>query len=49
MKKMLNTLLHPSKTKWFWVYIVLGILGIIAGIMLMPVWSGFLRRFAVPA
>ena len=40
MKKMLNTLLHPSKTKWFWVYIVLGILGIIAGIMLMPVWSG---------
>ena len=40
MKKMLNTLLHPSTTKWFWVYIVLGILGIIAGIMLMPVWSG---------
>lgn len=39
MKKLVYSLLHPTKTKWFWVYIVFGILGIILGIMLMPVWS----------
>ena len=39
MKKIVNKLLHPTKTKFFWAYIVLGILGIILGIMLMPVWD----------
>lgn len=39
MKKLVNMILHPAKTKWFWVYIVVGILGILLGIMLMPVWS----------
>lgn len=41
MKKFFNTILNPEKTKWFWVYIVVGILGMILGIMLMPVWSNF--------
>ena len=39
MKKLIDSILHPTKTKWFWVYIVFGILGFIIGIMLMPVWS----------
>ncbi|MDE5546128.1 MAG: hypothetical protein K2I88_01555 [Anaeroplasmataceae bacterium] len=40
MKKLVDSILHPTKTKWFWVYIVFGVLGFILGIMLMPVWSG---------
>lgn len=40
MKKLVNSILHPAKTKWFWVYIILGIVGFLLGIMLMPVWSG---------
>ncbi|MDE7161169.1 MAG: DUF308 domain-containing protein [Anaeroplasmataceae bacterium] len=39
MKNLMNMIFYPKKTKWFWTYIVLGILGIILGIMLMPVWS----------
>lgn len=39
MRKVFNTLFHPSKTKWFWAYIVFGILGIFLGIVLMPVWT----------
>ncbi|MDE7263393.1 MAG: hypothetical protein K2N64_01850 [Anaeroplasmataceae bacterium] len=39
MKKILDTLFHPAKTKWFWAYIVFGILGIFIGIVLMPVWT----------
>ncbi len=39
MKKIVNKLFHPTKTKFFWAYIVLGVLGIILGIMLMPVWD----------
>lgn len=39
MKELVDTILHPSKTKWFWVYIVLGILGIILGVFLMPIWG----------
>ncbi len=38
MKKVMNRILHPRTTKWFWTYIVLGILGLVAGILLMPVW-----------
>lgn len=39
MKKILNTLFHPKKTKLFWLYIVAGILGLIIAVMLMPVWD----------
>lgn len=39
MKKFFNVILNPTKTKWFWLYIVFGILGVLIGIMLMPVWS----------
>lgn len=39
MKKFVNRLLHPTKTKFFWAYIVVGIIGILLGIMLMPVWD----------
>ena len=39
MKKIWYNLTHPQPTKWFWAYIVLGILAIILGIMLMPVWN----------
>lgn len=39
MKKFVNRLLHPAKTKFFWAYIVVGIIGILLGIMLMPVWD----------
>lgn len=39
MKKFVNRLLHPKKTKFFWAYIVVGIIGILLGIMLMPVWD----------
>lgn len=38
MRKFFNMILYPQKTKWFWVYIVVGILGIILSIMLMPIW-----------
>ncbi|MDE5867718.1 MAG: DUF308 domain-containing protein [Anaeroplasmataceae bacterium] len=39
MKKFLDSILHPSKTKWFWGYILLGILALLLGIMLMPIWT----------
>ncbi len=39
MKKVFNRLLHPKKTKLFWLYLVIGILALILGIMLMPVWN----------
>lgn len=39
MKKWIDNLLHPKKTKFFWCYIVVGILLLILGIWLMPVWS----------
>ncbi len=39
MKKLMNQLFHPKKTKLFWMYIILGIIGIVVGIMLMPVWK----------
>lgn len=40
MKRFFDKLTHPTKTKWFWAYIVCGILGLILGVMLMPVWNG---------
>ena len=40
MKRFFDKLTHPAKTKLFWLYIVVGIVGIILGIMLMPVWGG---------
>lgn len=39
MKKIVNKLLHPTKTKWFWGYIVLGVIALILAVMLMPVWD----------
>ncbi len=39
MKNFFDKLTHPTKTKWFWLYIVGGFLGIILGIMLMPIWN----------
>lgn len=30
---------NPKKTKWFWLYIVLGVVLIIAAILFAPVWS----------
>lgn len=39
MNKMLDSILHPKKTKFFWGYILLGIIVMILGIWLMPVWS----------
>lgn len=39
MKKVFNRLLHPKKTKLFWLYLVIGILALILAIMLMPVWN----------
>ncbi|MDE6660623.1 MAG: hypothetical protein K2J93_02215 [Anaeroplasmataceae bacterium] len=40
MKKIVDSIINPTKTKWFWTYLVFGVLGLILGIMLMPVWSG---------
>lgn len=39
MKNMMNKLFHPKKTKLFWLYIVLGIIGMLVGVMLMPIWD----------
>lgn len=38
---MLKKLFQPKKTKWFWLYIVAGVLLAIVGAMLMPVWNSF--------
>ncbi len=40
MKNFILKLFHPAKTKLFWLYLVFGILGVILGVMLMPVWEG---------
>lgn len=39
MKKFINRILHPTKTKLFWLYIVGGCIGILLGFMLMPIWD----------
>ncbi len=39
MKKFVDRILHPKKTKLWWLYLVVGILMLILGIMLMPVWG----------
>ncbi len=39
MKKLIDRILHPKKIALWWLYLVVGILGIILGIMLMPVWD----------
>lgn len=39
MKKLVKKLFHPTKTKFFWLYFVGGVIGIILGIMLMPIWN----------
>lgn len=39
MNKIVDSILHPKKTKLFWGYILLGIVVLILGIWLMPVWS----------
>lgn len=38
MSKIVDKLLHPKKTKFFWIYIFLGVIGLVAGIMLTPLW-----------
>lgn len=44
MKKFIDNvcdlLFRPKKTKWFWLYFVCGVLLVLLGIMLMPIWSG---------
>ena len=39
MKKIFNKLFSPTKTKLFWLYFVAGVLLILAGVVLMPVWT----------
>lgn len=39
MKKYFDKLLNPSKTKLFWLYFIVGILVVLTGIVLMPVWT----------
>ncbi len=39
MKKFMNKLLHPGRTKLFWLYIVGGVLLLLLAVMLMPIWS----------
>lgn len=39
MKEIVKKLFSPKKTKLFWLYFVFGILLIVLGVVLMPVWS----------
>lgn len=36
---MLKKLFQPKKTKMFWLYFIFGILFVLLGVMLMPVWN----------
>ncbi len=38
--KICDILFRPKKTSLFWLYFVCGVLLVLLGIMLMPVWSG---------
>ena len=40
MKKFFDKLFNPAKTKLFWLYFIVGILVVLTGIVLMPVWEG---------
>lgn len=39
MKKVLNSIFHPKKSKLFWLYFSIGALILILSFMLMPIWA----------
>lgn len=41
MANPLNKVLNPKKTKFFWVYFIVGVLLAILGIFFMPIWNGW--------